>query len=60
MANVQKGISVLRGVSNYFECNRLWGGGGMKSFTDKYLDRNIITLEFCFSSNATLFPSFRK
>lgn len=27
MANVQKGISVLRGVSNYFECNRLWGGG---------------------------------
>lgn len=36
------------------------GGGGMKSFTDKYLDRNIITLEFCFSSNATLFPSFRK
>lgn len=26
MANVQKGISVLRGVSNYFECNRLGGG----------------------------------
>lgn len=53
MANVQKGISVLRGATILNVADFEGGGGGMKSLTDKYLDRNIITLEFCVSSNVT-------
>lgn len=59
MAGVQKEITVLHGVTNYFGCCRLQGEK-MKSFTDKYLDRCIIAHGFLYIRTATLFPSFRQ